>query len=318
MIPEATPRQLVNRSFDIGKRDHSPKRAGARSSLVRTAFPASINQARVYPEDKEGAALMDAAAGFWGGITSSSTHHHTGGELAINRGGDEARFSSDPHAQSPQTPDAEVGANGRSGEGGIMPFDMDVPVAYGSVTAGNMATIQLGITDITSGSLVSKVEEVDPVSVGRDSTSIMENIETERVPCPRLCGATFGSGNGGLVIFHNGEVRKMWSWYQRTDNIRFSGVPGGKGDIASDPDNLRMVHNTRTSHPLSSEVDGSTKQNEPAASSLPRTLKELINMITTSKEVRNEKWRFFESIVFPTYAFLYVNLLGTMGRTKWI
>jgi hypothetical protein len=160
-----------------------------------------------------------------------------------------------------------------------------------------MTNIQIGITDITSGTAVSTVEEGDPVSVDvRGSTSIMENIETERVPCPRLCGATFGSGNGGLVIFHNGEVRKMWNWYQRTDTIRHSGVPGGKSDATtSDPDNLRMVHNTsgtRTTHPLSPQVEGSPKQNAAVTSSLPRTLKELVNMITTAKEVRKERWNF--------------------------
>ena len=34
------------------------------------------------------------------------------------------------------------------------------------------------------------------------------------VPCPRLCGASFGRGGGGMIVFQNGQVRKSWSWFQ--------------------------------------------------------------------------------------------------------
>jgi hypothetical protein len=251
----------------------------------------------VYQEDKEGTSLYDAA-GFWGNTGTGSGFDH----LMPNRG-DERRYSLEQQVPSPQKAtdgeDPLVPASRRSVEGGLMPFDMDVPVAYGSVTAGNMSNIQIGITDIASGTVVSSagmavVEEGDPVSGDvRASTSIMENIETERVPCPRLCGATFGSGNGGLVIFHNGEVKKMWDWYQRNDTIRLSGIPGGKADSSSsDPDALRMVHNTtgtRTSNPLSPQVEGPEEYSEVFASSGPRSLKDLLNMITTAKEVRGTR-----------------------------
>ena len=242
----------------------------------------------MYPEDKEGASLADAASSLWGGVGAQAS------ESIISRI-DETRFSADPFAESPQKQAPEIedsltGTARRNAEGGLMPFDMDVPVAYGSVTGVNMKNIQLGITDITSGTVVSTtgmgmVEEGDPVSVDvRDSTSLMENIETQRVPCPRLCGATFGSGNGGLVVFHNGEVKKMWNWYQRTDTIRISGIPGGKGDtIHSDPESLRMVHDTSST--TAAHVETSGKPTQQAARSGPRTLKELMSMMTTAKEV---------------------------------
>jgi hypothetical protein len=35
----------------------------------------------------------------------------------------------------------------------------------------------------------------------------MENIDADHI-LPRLCGATFGPGVGGLVTFHNGAVGK--------------------------------------------------------------------------------------------------------------
>ena len=276
--------------MELGLRDHSPKRISR--SIVRTAFPIS-SQTRIYPEDKEGSSLVDAAAGFWG---TKSTQ--TGAESTFLRG-DDGRPPSDQHGGSPQkaqsSEDPLVPPNRRGIEGGLMPFDMDVPVAYGSVTSGNLTNLQIGITDIASGNVVSStgigaVEENDPVSVDvRDSTFIMENIETERVPCPRLCGASFGFGNGGLVVFHNGEVKKMWGWYKRTDTIRLSNLPGGKGETTTDPESLRMVHNTsgtRANHPLSTQVEGSAKPKKADENSGPRTLKELVHMMTTAKEVR--------------------------------
>jgi hypothetical protein len=45
----------------------------------------------------------------------------------------------------------------------------------------------------------------------RNATKVMANIETDRIPCPRLCGASFSSGVGGisskycysfLIFFH--------------------------------------------------------------------------------------------------------------------
>jgi hypothetical protein len=214
---------------------------------------------------------------------------------------DEARASAE-RALSPTRSDDPLSLapnRRRTGEGGMMPFDMDVPVAYGSVTAG----AQMGLTDMSSGSGVATatgmgvvVEEGDQsgvVDVARDTNAMMENIETERVPCPRLCGATFGSGNGGLAIFHNGDVKKMWSWYQRADAIRLStgATSGVKGDAAfSDADSIGQAPNppsSRRSHPLSPEVEGSTKQQQTVYKSGPRTLKELMNMTATAKEVRS-------------------------------
>ena len=39
--------------------------------------------------------------------------------------------------------------------------------------------------------------------------------KAKRVPSPRLCGAIFGH-QGGLITFHNGEVKKMWKWYSES------------------------------------------------------------------------------------------------------
>jgi hypothetical protein len=270
-VPEAMPKINNSRSGETGRSEQS---------MVRTAYHTS-HQPRVYPEDhKEGASLVDAA-GFWNSNALGA------GEVSSSAADELGRTFAD-HKLSPQRnkllhtvdnglADPPTASSGRKkGEGGLLPFDLEVPVAYGSVSANT----QVAVTDINSGAVVSTggmgvVEEGEAVSGdARETTPILENIESERVPCPRLCGATFGFGNGGLVMFHNGEIKKMWNWFQRTDTIRLSSVPSGKAENSSSDPEL-----------LSPRVDVSNTENRTMASG-PRTLKELVHMMKTAKEVR--------------------------------
>lgn len=220
---------------------------------------------------------MDAA-GFWNSNVLGA------GEVASSAVDELGRTFSDTK-MSPQKnsllqtdtdpADPKAVSSGRSkSEGGLIPFDVEVPVAYGSVSSNH----QVAMTDINSGTVTSAggmgvVEEDEPVTSGvRKATSILENIESERVPCPPLCGATFGFGNGGLVMFHNGEIKKMWHWFQRTDTIRLASAPSRKAD-SSAPDEV-----------LSPRIDASITD-KPTITSGPRTLKELVNMMKTAKEV---------------------------------
>lgn len=276
------PKASSLRSSDFSKREQSPIRPNRR--MVRTAFPAS-HQPRVYPEDKEGSSLADAA-GFWTTL---------GGETPQNHAEQLQTFADEK--LSPQKKksieDPDIGeppmtgsSNLQKNAGGIMPFDMEVPVAYGSV-----ATNKVAITDISSGAVVSSngmgvADEGAPVSVEvRETTPILENIESERVPCPRLCGATFGGGNGGLVMFHNGEIKKMWNWYQRTDTMRLSVIPNLKVDnTSSDSEGFDA---------LSPQVAQTEENRTVTSSSGPRTLKELANMMATAKEVSKKYFQIF-------------------------
>jgi len=52
---------------------------------------------------------------------------------------------------------------------------------------------------------VKKEENREPTTIDR--------LKASNVPCPRLCGASFGI-TGGIIAFKNGEVRKMWSWFR--------------------------------------------------------------------------------------------------------
>ena len=87
-------------------------------------------------------------------------------------------------------------------EGGSMQFDLDDEYEKDH----DHAEVQ-----------VSNEEDLvkDLLEKNKSDAQIMEEIDPSkavRVPCPRLCGATFGIG-GGLTTFHNGNVKNMWNWY---------------------------------------------------------------------------------------------------------
>ena len=100
----------------------------------------------------------------------------------------------------------------------------------------------------------------------------------ERVPCPRLCGAVFGSGNGRLTIFRNGEVKKMWNWYQRTDTIRLTSIPSGQVDVTSSSDAQTLITDTKV-------ATDPAKRYQLGSSTGPRTMKELVDMVSSAQEV---------------------------------
>lgn len=269
-IPEALP---TTKDSEKQKTDSSPKRSLNRGNIKRTVFTSSNSQARVFTETKEGHSLIDVAS-IWS-VSANAT-----ADPVMSRGDDkkiERSRSSSPLKVVVTTEDT-LQNNGRRQEGGFVPFDMDVPVsvAYNSVTAGDLNGIQLGMTEINPLSAIINSTEEGIENI-LSTTSIMKHKDTERVPCPRLCGAVFGSGSGRLTIFRNGEVKKMWNWYQRTDSIRLSSIPGGQVDVASDPQTL--ITNTKIS------ID-SGKRYQSTSSSGPRTLKELLDMVSAAKEAQ--------------------------------
>ena len=272
-IPEALP---INQGNENRRGDTSPQRSLTRSNIIRTAFASSLNQARVFPENKEGSSLIDIAS-IWGASNSTTA------DRIINRDSDkivEKPRSASPLKVSMAREDSLRNNNGRRQEG-FMPFDMDVPVpvpvAYNSVAAGNLNGIQLGMTEMTPLSAVINTTE-DGIESKLNSTSIMENIDMERVPCPRLCGAVFGSGNGRLTIFRNGEVKKMWNWYQRTDTIRLTSIPSGQVDVTSSSDAQTLITDTKV-------ATDPAKRYQLGSSTGPRTMKELVDMVSSAQEV---------------------------------
>ena len=55
-----------------------------------------------------------------------------------------------------------------------------------------------GGTDLASP-LALPIENRDTKDLSRHTSVVMDQIETDRIPCPRLCGAMFSSGVGGLA-----------------------------------------------------------------------------------------------------------------------
>lgn len=97
-----------------------------------------------------------------------------------------------------------VAAAANSDGGLMLPFDMDVPVAYSMASAGIAVGIPTAtVNDLVSPGTVSAVGAAeDKEKIDRDAinaAAIMDSIETDRIPCPRLCGATFSFGVGGLA-----------------------------------------------------------------------------------------------------------------------
>jgi hypothetical protein len=168
-------------------------------------------------------------------------------------------------------------------EGG-MPFDMEVPVAY-SIAAGGITGVQLaGVSDMTSSNIpqtgTSDSEDNDQTGAdARAAVALMENIDADRIPCPRLCGAAFGTGIGGLVTFHNGEVGKMWQWFQQTGSNRLSAVPGSIGEPS-----VAATGGAEKAIELISQ-DGAGG-GQATSKTCPRSLQDLIDMTSAAKEAQ--------------------------------
>lgn len=121
-----------------------------------------------------------------------------------------------------------------------MPFDMDVPVAY-SIPSSDVQTLQKRRADIVSptGSSVGiKTDSQDSI----EEKPARLRIDTREIPCPRLCGAIFGAG--GLTVFSNGEVKRMWTWYSSTNRMDGEHATGRRSVTATSiPENLKSLQN---------------------------------------------------------------------------
>lgn len=85
-----------------------------------------------------------------------------------------------------------------------MPFEMDVHMAYHFSNAGAAGFANVGMIELISPatiiSAIGSTEENDQAeNDAREAAALMARIETDRMPCPRLCGATFSPGVGGLA-----------------------------------------------------------------------------------------------------------------------
>jgi len=183
-IPEALPNdQATTRKDSSGDLLAGSSHSGPRGISSATA------PAKLFPTEPE-IAINDAAhtwvtpkESLWG-----KARHSSLGKLDV------AAVESGGRSISGVAPGAEEG---------LMPFDMDVPVAYSMASPGVAGLPSSGINELVSPSALSAMSSIDDNdqadNVVRDTAAFMERIETERIPCPRLCGATFSSGVGGMA-----------------------------------------------------------------------------------------------------------------------
>lgn len=169
-----------------------------------------------------------------------------------------------------------------------MPFDMDAPVAYpvtGVAVASNSAGLTVEITDTDDH---ERAEDV-----ARAAAAVMSRIEKDRIPCPRLCGASFSPGTGSLSLFSNGDVMKLWKWWEKDSRSRKDEYP-------------QPTLTTKTSDELP-PFQAAVVRNSP------RTLQELVDMVAAAKEAQwgdqgelstnsFDDFRFFAGRFFDDYA----------------
>lgn len=239
------------------------------------------NRTKVFNDDREGAA--DAAL-LWG--TQGDRPTRIGIETRTTVERVRTQYQSSPVKENINQGAAPKQPKQRNSDGGML-FEMDVPaVAYG--TAERMPGVQVGgPIDLTSPKAVATaamVEETNNAAAHvRDVATMaerMDNIETERIPCPRICSAVFGPGVGGLAIFKNGDVKKMWTWYDRASSSRLSGISSS----ISAPE-------TAFSDPGSSKGLGSAGNHESELKTsnprdYPRSMKDLMDMTEAASEAQ--------------------------------
>lgn len=177
-------------------------------------------------------------------------------------------------------------------DGTTTQFDMDVPIAYGEAAPGP----DTNAVDNSAPSIVLLSNEEDDVELELviQRNNLAGRMNRERVPCPRLCGGSFSPGVGGIVCFHNGEVRKMWSWYEQSDqkrriqspaikggpsSLQYSGAPDANVQSRASGGNLSVFTSGRQELPHSRQE-------------CPRTLQDLEDM---TDHARFSQWRSDES-----------------------
>jgi hypothetical protein len=266
MIPEALPKKPF--AQPDGTKSFSPQL----SSLF------SNGRAKIFADERDGAAASDAAR-IWGGQGDRTNRPSVGTEsrtVEVMRNAQLSPVKENGPAVGPQQV-ARI-------NDGAMLFEMDVPaVAYGTVTTGGMSGVQVGPIEVPVASTI--VEETENTTARvRDVAAMaerMDNIETERIPCPRLAGATFGPGMGGLAMFKNGDVKKMWFWYDhRAGSSRLAGIPSS----ISAPEQAFSDPGTASKRGDGTHEAADSKVSKPR--DYPRTMKDLMSMVAAAKEAQ--------------------------------
>jgi len=94
-----------------------------------------------------------------------------------------------------------------------------------------------------------------------ETSAVLQDLKRESIPCPRLCGASFAPGGGGLVCLRNGDILKVWSWWEQSHKINL--------------ESTGFRHNAKETK--------ATSMTDTTASRFPRTLQQLDDMASAAK-----------------------------------
>jgi Zinc-ribbon, C4HC2 type len=166
------------------------------------------------PNERRGKSMSDAAAATKTLSESDQTKMVSGenGQPFLNRISSLALTKSNEKTLDDDS--MKISSNAR-GDGNDLPFDMDV------VPIEHVTFPPLQATGV-------KTDEEEGIELSQPRMS--KRLYPESIPCPRLCGATFSFGRGGLIGFTNGETNKMWTWFLNHETRRKN--PGPKSSNA--------------------------------------------------------------------------------------
>jgi hypothetical protein len=141
------------------------------------------------------------------------------------------------------------------------------------VEASTLLPASAIIVGAVSDGAASAAEEEEKAEASRfETVELMKKIDTDRIPCPRLCGVTFGPGIGGLSVFHNGDIRKVWSWWENKNSAkRFPGTLG---------------HATVNINSINDRDQGNPTVAVKMGSAFPRSLKDLHEMTAAARDAQ--------------------------------
>ena len=185
---------------------------------------------RYIPNERRGNSTLDAASAlksigdFGHGRNSMDDSRHA---YAHNNDAQNAPPSPDKTTNKSMDGEQSKNASTHRGEGSTMPFDMDV----------GFAPVIIEQAGLGPSAVVSDEAESTGVELSIQQSRVTKHVATDRVPCPRLCGATFSPGIGGLVSFDNGEIRTMWAWYKNNESRRKSSGLRSSSDTVKENSN---------------------------------------------------------------------------------
>ena len=273
VVSEATPARGVLEAVGSSSTLHSsPRRKINAQRMVRTDADFINNQSRLYRPNsdpnlhrKNFEDLRDEGPLKLSRLDSSQHVEGKGAMQAseLSNTPEDAyaygRSSTLPVQEQEILPEA-VTSISRGVEGALFQFELDVA----GDAAPNAATSAEGVatSPANASDAVAKDNTIEPQGVATGSrTSTVDPFRAMNVPCPRLCGATFGRGGGGMIIFSNGDVRRQWTWFQAEQQ---SSRDAGK-------------------HPMSKPDNKGRRPKAGSDKSCPRTMLELMKMNAAAK-----------------------------------